>query len=173
MDELKEKNFVQEMRDNLQKQLSSFELAKKKEQHDAKIVAEEGAKRWRELKDSVKLHIEEINEELPEAMLSHNENVSGEELTLRHELHDRTTQVTFDPTSAVISYEGNSGKGAFRPRVDENALEYEWENTTPCGVAKPKRAFRLKDDEPPMTFSTKEMSEIIIRCIVLEPVSED
>ncbi len=94
MDEPLEKNFVQEMRDVLQRQLSEFEIAKKKEQHDARIVADEGAKTWRELKDSLKHHVEKINEELPEAMLSYSENASGDEFTLRHELHDRTTQIT-------------------------------------------------------------------------------
>jgi hypothetical protein len=173
MDEPLEKSFVQEMRDVLQTQLSEFEIAKKKEQHDARIVADEGAKTLRELKDSLKHDVEKINDELPEPMLSYSENASGNEFTLRHELHDRTTQITFQPTSAAISYEGASGKGMFRPRVEGDALEYGWENTIPCGVPKPKRAFRFEDDEPPMRFSTKEMSEIIIRCIVVEPVPED
>ena len=173
MDEPLEKNFVQQMQDALQKQLSAFETAKKKEEHDVRIVASDGARRWRELKDSLKRLVEEINEGLPEGMLAYSENADGNEFTLRHELSERTMQITFDPASAVVSYQGNSGKGAFRPRVKEDALEYGWENTIPCGVAKPKRAFMLKDDEPPMAFSTKEMSEIIIRCVVVEPVSGD
>jgi hypothetical protein len=173
MEEPIEKSFAQEMRDTLRKQLTEFELAKKKQQHDARVVADEGAKIWDELKGSLKQHVEEINEELPEAMLSYSENTSGNEFTLRHEVHDRTTSVIFDAASALISYEGNSGSGAFRPRVEGDALDYGWENTTPCGVPKPKRAFRLEDDEPPMTFSTKEMGEIIIRCIVVEPVPEN
>ena len=173
MDEPLKKSFVQQMQDALQKQLSEFEAAKKEQQHDAKIVADEGAKMWNELKASLKRHVEEINEELPEAMLSYSENASGNEFTLRHEVHDRTTRVIFDPASAVISYEGNGGSGAFRPRVEGDALEYGWENTIPCGVPKPKRAFRFEDAEPPMTISIKEMSEIIIHCIVVEPVPED
>jgi hypothetical protein len=39
-----EKNFVEQMRDELQKQLSEFELAQEKEQHNAKIVADDGLK---------------------------------------------------------------------------------------------------------------------------------
>jgi hypothetical protein len=158
---------------SLQKQLSEFELAQKKEQHNAKIVADDGLKKWVELKDCLKNDIEEINEGLPDALLSHSENASGNELSLRHELSGRSIQIIFEPASAVFSYEGNNGKGAFRPRVEGDALEYGWENTTPCGVAKPKRMIRLDDDEPPMTFSTNRMSEIIIRCVVLEPVPED
>jgi len=173
MDEPLEKSFVQQMQDALQKQLSEFEVAKKKQQHDTRIVADEGAKRWRDLKDSLKRHVEEINDGLVDSLLSYSENASGDEFTLRHELHDRTTQITYQPTSAAISYEGTSGKGMFRPRVEGDALEYGWENSTPCGVPKPKRAFRFEDDEPPMTFSTKKMSEIIIHCIVVEPVPED
>jgi hypothetical protein len=173
MDEPIEKSFIQQMRDSLQKQLSEFEAAQKKKQHEGRILADEGAKRWSELTDSLKRHVEEINDELREAMLSYSENASGDEFTLRHELHDRTTQITFQPTSAAISYEGASGKGMFRPRVEGDALEYGWENTTPCGVPKPTRAIRFEDDEPAMTFSTKEMSEIIVRCIVVEPVPED
>jgi len=53
------KNFVQQMRDALQKQLSEFETAKKKEEHDARIVANDGARRWRELKDSLKRLVEQ------------------------------------------------------------------------------------------------------------------
>lgn len=173
MDEPLEKNFVQQMRDVLQKQLFECETRKKKEQHDARIVANDGARRWCELKDSLKRLVEEINDGLPEGMLAYIENANGNEFTLRHELSERTMQVTFDPASAVVSYQGNSGKGAFSPRVEEDALEYGWEDTIPCGVAKPKRAIRLKDDEPPMALSTKEMSEIIIRCVVVEPVSYD
>ena len=89
------KNFVQQMRDALQKQLAEFETAKKKEEHDARIVANDGARRWRELKDSLKRLVEKIDEELPEEMLSHSENENGNEFTLRHELSDRTMRVTF------------------------------------------------------------------------------
>ena len=54
MDKPLEKSFVQQMQDALQNQLSEFEAVKKKEQHDARIVGDEGAKRWRDLKDSLK-----------------------------------------------------------------------------------------------------------------------
>jgi hypothetical protein len=166
------KQFVQQMRDTLQKQSSEFETAKKKEEHDARIVKNHGARRWRELKDSLRRLVEEINDGLPEGMLSYPVNANDNEFTLMHELSGRTIQVTFDPVSAVVSYQGNSGKGAFRPRLQEDALEYEWENTTPCGVAKPKRAIRLEDDGPARVFTTSEMSEIIIHCSVVEPVRE-
>ena len=52
-------------------------------------------------------------------------------------------------------------------------MEYGWENTIPCGVTKPNRAIMLKDNEPPTAYSTKKMSEIIIRCVVAKPVSND
>jgi len=173
MDETLEKSFVQEMRDALQTQLSEFELAKKKEEHDAKIVADEGARRWRELKDSLKSHVEEINDGLSESLLSYSENPSGTEFSLKHELNDRTVQITFEPASAVISYQGKIGKGAFVPRVERDVLEYGWENTTRCDGTKILRKFRLEGDQPPLAFPTKRMSEIIIRCVVLEPISED
>ena len=173
MDEALEKKFIEEMRDTLQKQMSESETAKKKEEYNARVVANDGARRWRELKDSLKRLTEEINEGLPEGMLSYSENANGNEFTLRHELSERMMQVIFDPASATVSYQGNSGKGAFRPRVEEDALEYGWENTIPCGVAKPKRAIRLEDDESPMAISMKEMSEIIIRCVVVTPVSDN
>jgi hypothetical protein len=51
-------------------------------------------------------------------------------------------------------------------------LEYGWENITRCDGVKPLRKFRLEEDETPARFSTKEMSEIIIGCVVLAPVSE-
>lgn len=172
MDEPLEKSFVQQMQDALQKQLSEFEAAKKKEQHDARIVADEGAKRWRDLKDSLKRHVEEINDGLVESLLSYSENTSGNEFNLKHELNDRTVQITFEPASALISYQGKIGKGAFHARVVGGALEYGWENITRCDGVKPLRKFRLEEDETPATFSTKEMSEIIIRCVVLEPASK-
>jgi hypothetical protein len=173
MDGPLEKNFVQQMRDALQEQLSQFETRKKKEQHDARIVADDGARRWREVKDSLRRLVEEINDGLPEGMLSYVQTSNDNEFTLMHELSERTMQVTFDPASAVISYQGNSGKGVFRSRVKRDALEYGWENTTPCGIAKPRRAIRPEDDKPPMALSTKKMTEIIIHCIVVEPVRED
>ena len=171
MDEPLEKNFVQRMRGILQKQLSEFEAAKEKERHDARIVADDGPRKWRELKDSLKRIVEEINDRLPEGMLSYPQTANDNEFTLMHELSKRTMQVTFNPASAVISYQGNSGIGAFRPRVEEDALEYRWENTTRCGVARPSRELRLGDDEP--RVSTKRMSEILIHCIVVEPVGEE
>lgn len=173
MDEPLEKNFVQEMQDALEKQRSEFESSKKKEEHDAKIVADEGARRWRELKDSLKSLVEEINDGLVESLLSYSENASGTEFSLKHELNDRTIQITFDPASAVISYQGKIGKGAFLPRVEGDDLEYGWDNTAPCDGIKALRKFRLKGDQPPMAFPTNEMSEIIIRCVVVEPVAED
>jgi hypothetical protein len=172
MDEPLEKNFVEQMRDELRMQLSEFELAQKQERHNAKIVAGDGLKKWGELKDCLKNYVGEINEGLPDAMLSYSESSAGNELRLRHELSGRDIQIIFDPASAVISYQGNNGKGAFRPHVEVDALEYGWKNATPSGVAKPGRKFRMEDDEPPMTFSTSRMSEIIISCVVLEPVPE-
>lgn len=172
MDEPLEKSFVQQMQDALQKQLSEFSVAKKKEQHNTRIVADEGTKRWRDLKDSLKHHVEEINDELVESLLSYGENASGNEFTLRHELNDRTVQITFEPASALISYQGKIGKGAFHARVEGDALEYGWENITRCDGVQPLRHFRLEEGETPASFSTKEMSEIIIRCVVLAPVSE-
>jgi hypothetical protein len=154
-------------------QLSAFEVAKKKEQHDTRIVADEGTKRWRDLKDSLKRHVEEINDGLVESLLSYSENANGNEFTLRHELDDRTVQITFKPASALVSYQGKIGKRAFHARVGGDALEYGWENITRCDGVKLLRKIRSEDGEPPMTFSTKEMSEIIIRCIVVEPVPED
>jgi len=73
----------------------------------------------------------------------------------------------------VISYQGKIGKGAFVPRVERDVLEYGWENTTRCDGTKILRKFRLEGDQPPLAFPTKRMSEIIIRCVVLEPISED
>jgi hypothetical protein len=171
MDQPVEKSFVQEMREALQKQLSEFELAEKTKKNDATIIAADGARMWRELKDSLTSHVEEINEGLVEPLLSYSENASGNEFSLKHELNDRTVTIVFDPASAVISYQGKIGGGEFRPRVEGDALEYRWENSTPCDV-KPGRKFRrLEDDTPPMAFPTNRMCEIIIRCVVLEPAA--
>jgi hypothetical protein len=156
MDEPLEKSFVQQMQDALQKQLSEFEAAKKKEQHDARIVADEGARTWPDLKESLKRHAEQINDGLVESLLSYSENASGNEFSLKHELNDRTIRIIFEPASAVISYQGKIGKGVFRPHVEGDALEYGWENTTPCDSVKPLRKVRTEEDETPATFSTKE-----------------
>jgi hypothetical protein len=61
-------SFVQEMREVLEKQLVDFELAKKKEEQDTKIVATEGAKTWSELKDSLRHHVEDINDGLRDGL---------------------------------------------------------------------------------------------------------
>src|SRR5579864_8795110 len=93
------KKFVQQMRDTLQKQSSELETVKKKEEHDARIVKDDGPRRWRELKDSLRRLVEEINDGLPEGMLSYPANANDNEFTLMHELSGRTMQVTFDPAS--------------------------------------------------------------------------
>lgn len=77
-----EKNFVEDMRERLKKQLSEFELVKKRKEHDAKIVLDEGRKKWFELKDCEKNYIEVINDGLPEPLLSYSENASRNELGL-------------------------------------------------------------------------------------------
>lgn len=165
-----EKNFVEEMRELLKKQLSEFELAKKRQQHDAKIVSEEGRKKWLELKDRLKRDIEVINDGLPEPLLSYSENADNE-LSLKHELSDRDSdmRVAFDPASVVITYEGNKGKGEFRPRVHGEALEYMWDETTPCDGARRTRKISFDSDEPPVP--TGRMSEIVLRCVVMSASS--
>jgi|GEM_PF-3414207 hypothetical protein len=179
MDEPLEKNFAQRMRDVLQKQLSEFEAAKEK----ARIVSNGGARRWRELKDSLMRLVGEINDGLDEGILTYPQNTNDNEFTLMHELRQQTMQVTFDPASAVISYQGNGSSGKFGPRVKKNALEYGWENTSPSELASalrnPRRAIRFENDEPKLegddpqkAFSTKQMSEILIHCIVVGPVRE-
>jgi len=169
MDEPQKKTLVQEMREVLEKQLVEFGLAKKKEEHDAKIVADEGAKRWSELKDSLKHHVEDINDGLQDGLLSYSDDASGNELTLRHELRERNAQVAFDPASAVISYQGGKGKGEFRPRIQGDTLQYGWNEITRCHGIEPARMFQLEEDESPEPFSTERMTEIILRCVVVDP----
>jgi hypothetical protein len=154
MDEPLEKNFVEQMRDTLQKQLSEFETAQKKQQHDARIVADVGAKRWRELKDSLERLVEEINEGLPEGMLSFPRTGNDNEFSLLHELSKRKMDVTFNPSSAIISYQGASGNGRFLPRVEEDALKYHWDDTTPCGLAKPTRRITFENQAPRRVSTT-------------------
>ena len=64
------------------------------------------------LRDFVDQHcdLEEINDGLVESLLSYSENASGNEFSLKHELNDRTIQITFEPASAVISYQGKIGE---------------------------------------------------------------
>lgn len=167
MDERLEKNFIKEMCEELKRQLSDFELAKKKEEHNAKIVSDDGRRRWFGLRDCLKNYIEVINDSLSEPLLSYSDNESGNELSLRHELTDCDVQVTFDPASSVISYEGNKSKGKFRPRVHGDALVYEWDETTPSpGAARRIRNISF-DDELPKPVPTERMSEIILRCVVM------
>jgi hypothetical protein len=174
MDESVEKSFVREMQDALQKQLSELEQATKQEQHEARIMANEGAKRWGELKHSVESHVKEINAAFVRQLLSYSKDARGNEFILKHELNGRITRVIFEPASAVISYKGEVGEGTFVPRVEGDALEYGWNSTMPCDGIRPSRAIKLRfeDGEPPMVFLTKQMSEIIIRCVVVEPISK-
>lgn len=96
-----------------------------------------------------------------------------------HELSQRTIQVTFDPTSAVISYQGNNTSGTFSAYIKKDTLEYEWEDTTLAFFLRTRRAISLEDDErqlegiePRKGLSTRQMSEILIQCIVVGPVGE-
>ena len=166
MDAPSKKSFVQEMREVLEKQLVDFELAKKKEAHDTKIVTTEGAKTWSELRDSLTHQVEDINDGLRDGLLSYSDGGSGNELTLRHELRERNTQVVFDPASAVISYQGGVGKGEFRPRIQGDALQYGWNEIARCDGTKPMRMIRLEENESPEPFSTERMTEIILRCVI-------
>jgi hypothetical protein len=172
MDEPLKETFVQEMRDAIQKQMLESEQAKRKEEHDAKLVADEGPKKWHELKNCLVGYADKINEGLPNWLLNYRENVSGSEFTLKNELSGRDVQIVFDPASAVISYAGNKEKGVFRPFVQGDGLEYGWERTPARYVLNPGRKFRGDDDEHPLSFSTNRMSEIIIRCAVEQPPFE-
>jgi hypothetical protein len=174
MDESVEKSFVKQMQDALQEQLSELEQATKQVQHDARIIANEGAKKWDELKDSVESQVKEINSALVRPLLSYSKEARGNEFILKNELSRRITRVIFEPASAAISYKGEVGEGRFVPRVEGDALEYGWNNSMPCDGIRPSRAIRvtLEDGEPPIVFLTKEMSEIIIRCVVVVPIPE-
>jgi hypothetical protein len=109
MEDPLDKSFIEQMRNALQKQMSNFDEMKKKEQQDAKIVADEGTKTWLQVKDCVRKYIEAIKDELSDPMLSHSEDASGNQFTLRNELNGRDVQITFNPASAAIAYEGNPG----------------------------------------------------------------
>jgi hypothetical protein len=163
------KTFVQEMREVLEKQRIEFEKAKEKEEHDAKIVVSEGAKRWVELKDSLKRNIDGINDGRQDWLLSYSDGASGNELILRHGLRRRNALVAFDFTSAVISYAGGKGRGEFSPRIQRDTLQYGWNEVARCDGIQPERAIRFEEDESPEPFSTERMSEIILRCVVVDP----
>lgn len=167
MDDGLEKNFVEEMRDRLKKQMSEFELAQKQKQHRAKILLEEGRRRWLELTESLKTNIEAINDGLPEPLLSYSNHASMNEMGLRHELSENEMRICFDPTSATISYEDSKRKGTFQPQVYKDGLAYDWHETVFNERARSKRLIRLEDDDrPPKSMPTDEMSEIILRCVV-------
>jgi hypothetical protein len=117
-----DKEFIEEMCGKLSEQLSRFELAKKRKEHDARIVADEGWKKWLELNECVNKHIEGINDRLSGELLFYIPGASPNELNIRHELIGRDMQIAFDPASAVISYKGETVKGEFRPRVRGDAL---------------------------------------------------
>jgi hypothetical protein len=165
-----DKSFVEEMREKLNEQLSEFELAKKREEHDARIVSDEGPKKWLELKECMKNYIKAINDRFPDPLLSYSDNANPNELDLTHELTGRDIQITFDPASAVISYKGGNDEGEFRPRVRGDALEYRWDETTRGGMR--IRAIDVGGDdeasvtEAPVLFPTERMSEIILRRVV-------
>lgn len=100
MDEPLEKSFIDEMSEELEKQLSEFELAKKERVHDATVVSDDGRKRWFGLKDCLKNYIEAINDRLSEPLLSYMEDEKGNGLDVRHELTDSDVKVCY-PRSRV------------------------------------------------------------------------
>src|ERR1017187_6629217 len=168
MDKRLDENLVQQMSAVLHKQVSEFEAEQKTKKRNAEIVAGEGSKKWIELKNLLKSYVEKINESFSDPLLSFSDNVGGNELSLRHELRDRDVQVAFDAASAVISYQGGKGKGEFRPRIQGDSLEYGWDEIARCYGIEPSRMIRFEEDADPMPFPTERMSEIILRCLVLD-----
>jgi hypothetical protein len=169
-----DKDFVVKIRAKLNEQLSAFELAKKKKEHDARIVSEEGRKKWHELKQCVKSYIEEINDGLREPLLSYSDNASPNALGLKNELSDCDIQIAFDPAAAAISYQSKKAKGEFRPRVRGDVLDYEWDETMPLSTPRPRRKISLdedgeapaSEDKAPVLFPAGRMSQIILRHVV-------
>jgi hypothetical protein len=132
----------------------------------------EGAKRWSELKDSLKHHVEGINDGRQDGLLSYSDGASGNEFILRHELRRRNALVAFDFTSAVISYEGGKGRGEFCPRIQGDTLQYGWKEIARCDGMQPARMIGFEEyesPEPPEPLSTERMSEIILHCVVVDP----
>ena len=166
MNESSEKDFVQEIREVLRNQLSDFEQTKKRSQREAQVVMGEGAKKWSELKAFLKSQVEEINEAFSDPLLSYSDGGDGNEFTLRHELEDRTVRVAFAPASAHISLQSNSMKGEFRPRVVGDVLDYGWEIISPSYPRSSLRTPRGQHEKPRMAIPMKQMSEIVIRCLV-------
>lgn len=171
MTESLDENFVQEMRSKLGKQVFEFELAKKRERHDAKIVSDEGRKKWLELQECVKSYIAEINEGFNEEVLSYSDKASPNEIGLRHEISGYDIRIAFDPASAAISYEGANDKGEFRPRVLGEVLEYRWDVNIPeqrriRAIEFAGNENTVVEDRLPAPFPTKRMSEIILRRVV-------
>ena len=84
---------------------------------------------------------------------------------------------------AFVKYLRERFEGPNIEVIEGDALEYGWENTSPSELASalrnPRRAIRFENDEPKLegddpqkAFSTKQMSEILIHCIVVGPVRE-
>jgi hypothetical protein len=70
MSEPPESNFIKEMGDALKEQLVEDEKAKS----IATIMADDGAKKWLELRSWISTSIEAINDELPEFILSYDDS---------------------------------------------------------------------------------------------------
>ena len=162
-----DEKFVEEMREKLSEQWSEFERVRKKEEHDARIVSDEGRKKWLELKECVKRYIEAINDGLE--LLSYSENVSPNELLLEHELSKYKIQIAFDPGSAVISYTGDQHKGEFRPRVRGDVLEYKHGDLKSDQRQIRKITFAdepsvNEDEAPAELFPADKMGTIILGC---------
>jgi hypothetical protein len=128
MSEPPESNFIKEMGDALKEQLVEDEKAKS----IAKIMADEGAKKWLELRSWISTSIEAINDELPEFILSYDDSGGGGlVIVIDHELNDRNVKITFNFSSAEISYQGTNCEGVFRPRVNGSTLDYQLQQTKP------------------------------------------
>lgn len=165
MSEPPELKFIREMCDVLKEQLVEDEKAKR----IAKTMADEGAKKWRELRSWIDRAIDAINNELRQFVLSCGDNESGLAIIIDRELNDWNMTVTFNPASAEISYQGTNSEGVFRARLNGSALEYRLDQTRPS-PPQPIREFRIDDSVkivPPI--SVDKMGEIVIRCVVMPP----
>lgn len=123
-----DKDFVNEMRDNLKQQQNSNELTARNTLHNADVISREGKKNW-------KLLLDWFNQAIPE--IDNGLEVHGDKdysFVISNSVKPSGVSVSFEPGTGNIEYQGTAA-GIFRAQVLGNGLRYVLQQTSPSKQA--------------------------------------
>jgi hypothetical protein len=145
-------DFVQKMRDVIAAQKRRADAEREGKLHDAKVIDEQGQKSWDALRSETRAYTNKIGS------LSY-VPTADREFTLHYD--NSVLRVGFEEQRAIITYDGLTKGGAFRPVVQGEELAY-YAMASPAGDG--------PGDKPPETtdapVSIRDMAERLISILV-------